>query len=320
MRTALLFLFTLFLTAASPAAEVYPSRPVRVIVAFAPGGGTDFTARLISTQLSEQTGKPFIVENRTGASGTIGYGLAAKSPPDGYTLLMMDLSMVIVPNLFKSLPFDVAKDYAPITQIVGAPNVLLVSPKVSAGTLKEFIALAQANPGKLNYGSAGPGSAIHLTSELFNRSAKVNVAHVPYKGGGDSMTALLGSHVDMVLTTVPSSLPFVTNGKLRALAVTTSGKRSPVLPDVPSMSEAGVPGMTVYSWYGFGGPAGMPKDVVASLHAATVKALAAPSLRERYLAQGSEPVGSGPQAFSKLVQDELRRWAGVVKTAGIVPE
>jgi tripartite-type tricarboxylate transporter receptor subunit TctC len=320
MRTALLFLFTLFLNAASPAAEVYPSRPVRVIVAFAPGGGTDFTARLISTQLSEQTGKPFIVENRAGASGTIGYGLAAKSPPDGYTLLMMDLSMVIVPNLFKSLPFDVARDYTPITQIVGAPNVLLVSPTVTARTLREFIALAQANPGKLNYGSAGAGSAIHLTSELFNKAAKVNVTHVPYKGGGEAMTALLGSHVDVVLTTVPSSLASVNSGKLRALAVTTSGKRSPAMPDVPSMSEAGVSGMTVYSWYGFGGPAGLPNEIVARVHAETVKALAVPSLKERYLVQGSEPVGSGPGAFSKLVRDELRRWAEVVSTAGITPE
>jgi tripartite-type tricarboxylate transporter receptor subunit TctC len=320
MRTALLFLFTLLLTAASPAAEVYPSRPVRVIVAFAPGGGTDFTARLISTQLSEQTGKPFIVENRTGASGTIGYGLAAKSPPDGYTLLMMDLSMVIVPNLFKSLPFDVARDYTPITQIVGAPNVLLLSPTVTATTLREFIALAQANPGKLNYGSAGAGSAIHLTSELFNKAAKVSVTHVPYKGGGEAMTALLGSHVDVVLTTVPSSLASVNSGKLRALAVTTSGKRSPAMPDVPSMSEAGVYGMTVYSWYGFGGPAGLPKEIVARVHAETVKALAVPSLKERYLVQGSEPVGSGPEAFSKLVRDELRRWAEVVRTAGITPE
>jgi tripartite-type tricarboxylate transporter receptor subunit TctC len=320
MRTALLFLFTLFLNAASAAAEVYPSRPVRVIVAFAPGGGTDFTARLISTQLSEQTGKPFIVENRAGASGTIGYGLAAKSPPDGYTLLMMDLSMVIVPNLFKSLPFDVARDYTPITQIVGAPNVLLVSPTVTATTLREFIALAQANPGKLNYGSAGAGSAIHLTSELFNKAAKVNVTHVPYKGGGEAMTALLGSHVDVVLTTVPSSLASVNSGKLRALAVTTSGKRSPAMPDVPSMSEAGVSGMTVYSWYGFGGPAGLPNEIVARVHAETVKALAVPSLKERYLVQGSEPVGSGPEAFSKLVRDELRRWAEVVRTAEITPE
>jgi tripartite-type tricarboxylate transporter receptor subunit TctC len=320
MRTALLFLFTLFLNAASPAAEVYPSRPVRVIVAFAPGGGTDFTARLISTQLSEQTGKPFIVENRAGASGTIGYGLAAKSPPDGYTLLMMDLSMVIVPNLFKSLPFDVARDYTPITQIVGAPNVLVVSPTVTATTLREFIALAQANPGKLNYGSAGAGSAIHLTSELFNKAAKVNVTHVPYKGGGEAMTALLGSHVDVVLTTVPSSLASVNSGKLRALAVTTSGKRSPAMPDVPSMSEAGVSGMTVYSWYGFGGPAGLPNEIVARVHAETVKALAVPSLKERYLVQGSEPVGSGPEAFSKLVRDELRRWAEVVQTAGFTPE
>jgi tripartite-type tricarboxylate transporter receptor subunit TctC len=228
--------------------------------------------------------------------------------------------MVIVPNLFKSLPFDVARDYTPITQIVGAPNVLLLSPTVTATTLKEFIALAQANPGKLNYGSAGAGSAIHLTSELFNKAAKVNVTHVPYKGGGEAMTALLGSHVDVVLTTVPSSLASVNSGKLRALAVTTSGKRSPAMPDVPSMSEAGVPGMTVYSWYGFVGPAGLPKEVVSRVHAETVKALAVPSLKERYLTQGSELVGSSPEAFSKLIRDELRRWAEVFRTAEITPE
>jgi tripartite-type tricarboxylate transporter receptor subunit TctC len=195
-----------------------------------------------------------------------------------------------------------------------------VSPTVTARTLREFIALAQANPGKLNYGSAGAGSAIHLTSELFNKAAKVSVTHVPYKGGGEAMTALLGSHVDVVLTTVPSSLASVNSGKLRALAVTTSGKRSPAMPDVPSMSEAGVSGMTVYSWYGFGGPAGLPKEIVARVHAETVKALAVPSLKERYLVQGSEPVGSGPEAFSKLVRDELRRWAEVVQTAGFTPE
>jgi tripartite-type tricarboxylate transporter receptor subunit TctC len=320
VRNALLFLFTLFLTAASLAAEVYPSRPVRVIVAFAPGGGTDLTARLISQQLSEQTGKSFVVENRTGASGTIGYGLAAKSQPDGYTLMMMDLSTVIVPNLFKSLPFDVAKDYTPITQIVGAPNVLLVSPTVNVTTLREFIALAQANPGKLNYGSAGAGSAIHLPSELFNKAAKVNVTHVPYKGGGEAMTALLGSHVDMLITTVPAALTMVESGKVRALAVTTSGKRSPAMPDVPSMSEAGVSGMTVYSWYGLVGPAGLPKEVVTKVHAETLKALTVPSVKERFLAQGAELVGSSPEEFSKLIRDELRRWAEVVKAAGITPE
>src|SRR5258705_10569731 len=243
MRDAILFLGALFFNAASLAAEDYPARPVRVIVAFAPGGGPDLTARLVSQQLSEQTGKPFVVDNRAGASGTLGYGLAAKSPPDGYTLLMLDLSTVIVPNLFKSLPFDVANDYTAITQIVGTPNVLLVSPAVNATTLREFIALAQASPGKLNYGSAGTGSAIHLPSELFNKAAKVNVTHVPYKGGGEAMTALLGSHVDMLITTIPAALTFVNSGKVRALAVTTSGKRSPVMPDVPSMSEAGVPGM-----------------------------------------------------------------------------
>jgi tripartite-type tricarboxylate transporter receptor subunit TctC len=319
MRRALLLLCALSWHAASLAAEVYPARPVRVIVAFAPGGGSDLTARLISQQLSEQTGKTFVVDNRAGASGTIGYGLAAKSPPDGYTLLMLDLSAVIVPNLFKSLPFDV-NDYTPITQIVGTPNVLLVSPAVNASTLREFIALAQASPGKLNYGSAGTGSAIHLPSELFNKAAKVNVTHVPYKGGGEAMTALLGSHVDMLITTIPAALTFVNSGKVRALAVTTSGKRSPVMPDVPSMSEAGVPGMAVYSWYGFVGPAGLPAEVVAKVRAETTKALAVPLVKERFLAQGAELVGSSPEDFSKLIRSELRRWAEVVKAAGITPE
>ena len=320
MRLALAFFFTLFAAATTLAAEIYPSRPVRVIVAFAPGGGTDLTARLISQQISEQTGRSFVVENRTGASGTIGYGLAAKAAPDGYTLMMMDLSTVIVPNLFKSLPFDVARDYTPISQIVGAPNVLLVSPTVNATTLKEFIALALANPGKLNYGSAGAGSAIHLPSELFNRSAKISVTHVPYKGGGEAMTALLGSHVDMLITTVPAALAFVNSGKVRALAVTTSGRRSPVMPDVPSMSEAGIPGMTVYSWYGLVGPAGLPQEVVTKVHAETVKALTVPSVKERFLAQGAELVGSRPEEFAQLIRDELRRWAEVVRAAGIPPE
>ena len=320
MRRALLFLCALSLHAASLAAEVYPARPVRVIVAFAPGGGTDLTARLVSQQLSEQTGKTFVVDNRAGASGTLGYGLAAKSPPDGYTLLMLDLSAVIVPNLFKSLPFDVANDYTPITQIVGTPNVLLASPTLGVTTLREFIALAQASPGKLNYASAGTGSAIHLPSELFNRAAKVNVTHVPYKGGGEAMTALLGSHVDMLITTIPAALTFVNSGRVRALAVTTSGKRSPVMPDVPSMSEAGVAGMTVYSWYGFAGPAGLPAEVVARVRAETAKALSVPSVKERFLAQGAELVGSSPEAFSQLIRSELRRWADVVKAAGITPE
>jgi tripartite-type tricarboxylate transporter receptor subunit TctC len=293
---------------------------VRVIVAFAPGGGTDLTARLVSQQLSEQTGKTFVVDNRAGASGTLGYGLAAKSPPDGYTLLMLDLSAVIVPNLFKSLPFDVANDYTPITQIVGTPNVLLASPTLGVTTLREFIALAQASPGKLNYASAGTGSAIHLPSELFNKAAKVNVTHVPYKGGGEAMTALLGSHVDMLITTIPAALTFVNSGKVRALAVTTSGKRSPVMPDVPSMSEAGVPGMAVYSWYGFVGPASLPTEVVTKVRAETARALSVPLVKERFLAQGAELVGGSPEDFSKLIRSELKRWAEVVKAAGITPE
>lgn len=318
MRNALLFVWTLFGASLCFGAEVYPSKPVRVIVPFAPGGTSDLTARVISQQLSEQLRKSFVVDNRAGASGTIGNGIVARSVPDGYTLMLNDTTLSIIPSLFKSLPFDIVKDFTAITQIIGNPHVLVVPPSIKVNTLQEYIALAQANPGKLNYGSAGLGSITHLSGELFNMAAKVNIAHIPYKGAGEAMGALLGGQIAMLITGISSVVPLVKTGKLRALAVTTDGKRSIAMPDVPSMSEMGISGMIIYAWYGLAGPAGMPKEVVNKLHAEVAKALAVPSVKERF--QGSELVGSSPEEFSKHIRNEVRRWAEVIKSAGITPD
>ena len=320
MRNAVLLALFLFGSSLCLGAEVYPAKPVRVIVPFAPGGTSDMTARAISQQLSEQLGKSFVVENRTGASGSIGNALVAKSPPDGYTLMLMDITTAQLPSLFKALPFDVARDFTPITQVIDAPNVLVIDPQLNFKTLREFAAFVQANPGKFNYGSAGVGTTNHLTVELFKKAANVNIAHIPYKGAGDALTAVMGGQVQMLIVAMPTILPHVKSGKLRALAVTTDGKRSPSMPDVPSMSEAGVSGMALYSWFGLSGPGGMPQEIVNKLHAEVVKAIAVPSVKERFLAQGAELVGNSPEEFSSHVRSEIRRWAEAIKLAGIVPE
>ena len=321
MRNVLLAVLMLFEVSPCFGAEAYPSKTVRVIVPFAPAGSSDIVARLISQQLAEQFGKSFVVDNRTGAGGTIADAMVAKAAPDGYTLLLADTTLSIVPGLYKSLPFDVAKDYSPITQIIGTPSVLVVHPSLKVNTLREFIALAQANPGKLNYGSGGSGSTPHLFAELFKMVAKVNLVHIPYKGGaGEMIVGLLGGQVEMLMPPMPTVLPHVTNGKLRALAVTTDGKRSSLMPDVPSMGEAGVSGMTVYTWNGLVGPAGLPREVINTLRAEVIKALAVPSVRERFMSQGAELIGSRPEEFSAHIRNELRRWTEVIRLVGIAPE
>jgi tripartite-type tricarboxylate transporter receptor subunit TctC len=301
-------------------AEPYPAKPVRLVASFGPGSTVDLIARVVAQQLSEQMGKSFVVENRTGAGGSIGNAYAAKAPPDGYTLLVGETGLSMAPGLYKSLPFDVARDFTPISQIVRTPMALVVHPSVKAATLKELVALAQAAPGKTNYASAGPGSPVHLATELFKIAAKVDITHIAYKGGGEMVTAVLGGEVQMLLTTMPTVLVHINSGKVRALALTTDGKRSRVLPDVPSMSEAGVSGMTIYTWSGLFGPAGIPKDVVTRMHAEVVKAIAAPSVRERFNAEGAEPVGSSPEEFATHVKNELRRWTEVIQSAGVAPE
>ncbi len=320
MLNTLLFVLTLIGASLCIGAEVYPSKPVRVIVPYGPGGNTDIAARVISQQLSEQLGKSFVVDNRAGATGTIGTGIVARSAPDGYTLSMADTSWSIVPGLYKSLAYDVTRDFTPITQIMRVPNALVVSPSPNVTTLREFIALAQANPGKFNFASSGTGSLNHLMPELFKKAAKVDIVHIPYKGAGETITALLGGQVQMLISPVLPVLAHIKSGRMRALAVTTDGKRVPTMPDVPSMSEAGVPGLTIYYWAGLAGPAGMPKEVVNKLHGEAVKALAAPIVMDQFIAMSAELVGSRPEEFSRFIRIELRRWAEAIKSAGITPE
>lgn len=320
MRNTVIFVFALLASTLCLGADVYPSKTVRVIVPFAAGGSVDTTARVISQQLSEQMSRQFVADNRTGASGTIGNALVAKAAPDGYTLMMADTSTAIAAGLYKSLPFDAAKDFTAIIEIMRAPQVLVVNPALNVNTIKEFIAAAQANPGKFNYGSAGAGGALHLTAELFKMAAKVNVQHIPYKGGSEAVVALIGNQTQMQISTLPTVLPGIRGGKLKALAVTTDGKRLPALPDVPSMNEMGVPGMVVYVWYGLMGPAGLPKEVVNTLYGEVLKTLAVPAIKERFAAQGAEVSGSSPEEFSRYFAVELRRWSEAVKAAGITPE
>ena len=302
-------------------AEVYPARGVRVIVPAASNSTGDFVARVISPQLAKQLGKSFTVDNRANAGGALGTDLAAKSRPDGYTLLLIDTSTALLPALQKSLPFDVARDFTPITQLTATANVLVVPAAFKANTLKEFIALAHASPGKLNYSSTGVGSANHLWAALFIRAQNLTLTHVPFKNAGDALSALLGDDAQMQVTEIPTVLAFVTNGKLRALAVTSADrKRSPALPNVPSMSEAGVPGMTIYAWHGLAGPAGLPKEIAARLHAEAVKALAVAAVKENYLQQCVEIVGSTPEEFTAHVNSELVRLREVVRVTGVAPK
>lgn len=302
------------------AADPYPDKPVRVVAPFAPGGGTDTVARVLAQQFSEQLGKSFIVDNRTGASGMIAYDIVGKAAPDGHTLLITNSAFTSLPGLMKSLPYDPVKSFAPVSEILRAPNVLVVHPSTNVTTVKDFIAAARANPGKFNYGSGGAGSALHLYGELFKIAAKVDLTHVPYKGGGDNMTALLGGQIHMNITQYQANvIALIKSGRLRALAVTTDGKRSPALPDVPSMSEAGLSGMTIYSWAGLLAPAGLPKNILNRLHSEVTKMLTIPAVRERFAAQDADLIGSRPDAFAQLLQSEIARWGGVIRTAGIVP-
>ncbi len=318
MRNTCLLMLLLNAPLLCAAQDAYPSRPVRLVVTAAPGGVVDITARIISPQLTEQTGRPFVVENRTGAGGIIGSGYVAKAAPDGYTLLIATPGFTIVPNLHKSLPYDPVRDFTAITQITGATQVLVVSPQLKAATLKEFIALAQANPGAYNYGSGGSGSPLHVYAELFSRAARVSLVHVPFKGGGgESMTALIAGEIQMLFAAIPTAAAMVKSGKVRALAVTTSGKRLSSMPEVPSMSEAGVPGMVIDAMYGLVGPAGLPRAVVTRLHGEVVKALTVTGVKERYAAQDAELVGSTPEEYAGLIRNEVRRWAEVIKTSGI---
>jgi tripartite-type tricarboxylate transporter receptor subunit TctC len=295
-------------------AQAYPAKPIRLIVGFTPSGGVDINARLLAPKLTEYLGQQVIVENRPGAGTNIANELVAKSPPDGYTLLVNTAAVAINLSLYKKVPFE-ARDFAPISILSMSPNILVVHTSVPVKTAKEFIALAKSRPGQLNYSSSGSGTTQHLSGELFALKTGIKMTHVPYRGTAPSLTALISGEVGLSFANIPAISAHVKAGRLRPLA-NTGPKRSAQLPQVPTMKEAGVPGVEVVVWYGIFAPAATPRDVVAKLGDAIGRAARAPDMQQRLQDLGAEPVGNTPEEFAKLFREEVTRWAEVVKVSG----
>jgi tripartite-type tricarboxylate transporter receptor subunit TctC len=300
------------------AAQSYPTRPVRVIVPFAPGGITDVVGRLIAEKWGEQLGKQFYVENLTGGSGNIGMGQGAKAAPDGYTVLTAFVSYAVNPALFAKVPYDPVKDFDPVSLAVTSTTVLVVNPSVPAKTVDELIALIRANPGKYNYASAGSGTTSHLAGEQFRLSLGLDIVHIPYSGGAPAIASVVAGHTPIGLVAPNVAIPQMQDNKVRALAV-TSAARSATMPDVPTMAEAGHPGIEGESWVGFVVPAGTPKDVVATLNRAVVRMLGEADMKERLATLGFDPVGSTPEGFAARLKTELALWSKVIRAADIKP-
>ncbi|MGZ5094354.1 MAG: tripartite tricarboxylate transporter substrate binding protein [Burkholderiales bacterium] len=313
---ARIFIVAMLFACGFAAAQSYPAKPVRMLVPFPPGGGTDYTARLISQKLTEIWGQQVIVDNRPGASTTIASEIVAKAPADGYTLIMGSTNHTINPSLYPRIPYDTIKDFAPVTVAVTASYVLVVHPSLPAKTVKELIALARARPGEINYASSGSSGPQHIAGELFKLMAKVDMTHVPYKGGGPAVVALLGGHVQAQFSTPVSALPHVRTGKLRALGV-TSLKRSNAIPQVPTISEAALPGYEAVTWWGILAPARTPREIVNKIHADTVKALQMPDTLEKLAREGVNPAGTTPEQFATMIQDEMMKMAKIVKAANM---
>ena len=296
-------------------AQSYPAKPVRIIVPFAPGGGSDLAGRLVAAKLSERLGAQFIVDNRPGAGSNLGAELAVKAPADGYTLLLISASYTVNPSVYK-LSFDPLNDITPIIQISGGPYVVAVHPSVPANTLAEFVALVKKQPDKYAYGSSGNGSIMHVASEYFLDAAKIKVLHIPYKGTGPAVQDTIGGQVQLVFGAVPVTLPHVKAGRLRALAVTTS-KRIAAAPDLPTVEEVGYPGYEVTNWHGLVGPKGLPRDIVARLNKEIGEVVKGDEMKKNLVAEGLEPAGGSPERFGAILKNEMARWAKVVQQAGI---
>ncbi|HZM44194.1 MAG TPA: tripartite tricarboxylate transporter substrate binding protein [Burkholderiales bacterium] len=296
----------------------YPTRPVRLLVGFSPGGGTDLAVRIIGRKLTEMWGQQIVVDNRPGAGGLLAFDMVAKAIPDGYTLLAASPSFAIQPNLAIKLPYDPNRDFIPITEATAAPYLLVVYPGVEAKSLKELIVLAKASPGKFNYASGGIGSAQHLASELFAYMSGISMVHVPFKGAVNVPEVIAG-RVHMLMSGLPQGMPHVQAGRLRALGVMTR-KRSPAVPDVPPIAEAGVPGYDVTIWYGIFATGGTPGAIVTKLNAGFVQALKSADVIQQLNGIGLEPVGNSPAEFAASVRSEIRQWGEVIRRAGIKPE
>jgi tripartite-type tricarboxylate transporter receptor subunit TctC len=297
-------------------AQAYPNKPIRFVVPFAAGGGVDLTARIVAQKMSESLGQPVLVDNRTGAGGIVGADVVAKSQPDGYTFLVTTSGHTILPNLYKTLPWDPIKDFSPVSMVVSYPLLLVVNPSVPANSASELIALAKAKPGALNYGTGGVGTPPNLAMELLKSTAGINVVHVPYQGNGPATIAVMKGEVQIILDTMIGPLAAVRAGKLRALAVTSS-KRSPLLPEVPTLDEAAMPGYVFEGWTGMFAPASTPADIIDRIHAEVVKALAITEVKQRLIELGYEPVGNTPQQFSGIISEDLSKISKIVERAGI---
>ncbi len=320
-RAALRLAATLaVLTPHAATADAYPVKPIRFVVAFPPGGGTDIIARSIAHKLAERFAQQVVVDNRPGAGGNIGTDFVAKSAPDGYTILMGSAGpLAINASLFAKMPFDPIRDLAPVTLAASTPNVLVVHPSLPARTVKQLIALARARPGEINFASSGHGTPAHLAGELFNSMAGVKLVHVPYKGAAPALADLLGGQVQLMFSTMPPALPHVKDGKLRALAV-TSRKRSPATPELPTIDEAALPGFEAITWHGVVVPAGTPTTVIALLNREIVAILHLPEVVERLSGQGAEALGSTPEEFAAYIRSESVKWAKVVRESGAKAE
>jgi tripartite-type tricarboxylate transporter receptor subunit TctC len=305
------------LTVAAPAAaQTYPTRTITIVVPFPAGGTTDILARIVGQGLPKELGQPVVIDNRAGAGGNIGGALVAKAPADGHTLFMGTVGThAINAALYKKMPFDHVKDFAPLTRVAMVPNLLVAHPAQPFKTVKELIAYAKANPGKLNFGSSGNGSSIHLSGELFKSMTDIDIVHVPYKGSAPAVTDLLGGQIGVMFDNMPSAIQHVRSGKLRPIAVTTV-KRSPELPDVPTIAEAGVPGYEAHSWFGMFAPAGTPAPVLAKLHTALAKVLSDAAVKKQIAGQGAEPYNEKPEQFAEFITKETAKWSKVVKNSG----
>lgn len=305
--------------AEAPARADFPSRPFRLVVPFAPGGSVDVFARLVGQRFTEALGQPVVVDNRGGAGSILGMEIVARAPADGYNLLVHSAAFTTAAALHASLSFDPVKDLLPVARLGAGANVLAVHADAPARTLPELLALARGQPGRLNYGSGGPGSSSHLTTEVLLRMARIDIVHVPYKGLGPAVAALLGGQVQLLLVGMPNVMPQIRAGRLRAVAVSTP-KRSPFLPDVPTISEAGVPGYSASNWWGLWSPGGTSRAIVQRLNDEVGRILQGADLRDRLAAEGAEPVGATPEAFARQVRDEIAFWRKVAREAGIKAE
>ncbi len=310
-------LFTALLCFASSAwAQNYPDKPIRMVVPYPPGGGADAIGRIIAEQLSKDWGQTVVIDNRPGANGNIGSGIVAKATPDGYTLLMNTIGLVLSQSIYKSLPFNVLTDFAPVTLVAGVPHVLIVGPATKVNSVPELIAKAKAEPGKINYASVGLGSPFQMAAELFKNLADVKITEIPYQGGGPAVMSVLGGQTDITFANLLAAQPQIKAGKVKALAV-TSAKRSPIAPDIPTMAEAGVPGYDLTSWFGIWAPAGTPKPIIDKLNQEIVKILHQPDVRAKLEHDGADVIASSPAEFDAYIRSEYAKWDKVVKAAGI---